>query len=88
MARNSLDPWVSSSDFPVVPAASVMSIASQSAQSMNVLQFSPPATNSSYTLKVRGPFLQCSPANASQSFSFDYYNQASLDYYLYITSSS
>ncbi|TVY32893.1 hypothetical protein LSUB1_G007637 [Lachnellula subtilissima] len=55
------------------PTELVLDIAAQSAVTMDVLRFSPPAPNSSYTLQVQGPYLKCDKANGSRQPIFDYY---------------
>lgn len=55
---------------------------------MVVLSLSPPAANASYTLKVRGPFLQCNPANSSQVPYFEDYKESLLEGPFLVTSSN
>lgn len=53
----------------------VSDIAAQSAVTMDVLRFSPTAPNSSYTLQVQGPYLQCKKARSTRQSALDYYAQ-------------
>ncbi|TVY17514.1 hypothetical protein LARI1_G004665 [Lachnellula arida] len=53
----------------------VSDIAAQSAVTMDVLRFSPTAPNSSYTLQVQGPYLQCKKASSTGQSALDYYTQ-------------
>lgn len=85
---NSVDPWVLDSDVPQEPSTRVMTITSQTAHSMVVLSLPPPAANASYTLKVRGPFLQCNPANSNQVPYFEDYKESLLEGSLFLTSSN
>ena len=85
---NSVDPWVLDSYLPREPSKRVTAIASQTAQNMVVLPLSPPAANASYTLKVRGPFLQCNPANSSQVPYFEDYKESLLEGPLFVTASN
>jgi hypothetical protein len=55
------------------PSTTVLDIATRTAESLNILQFDPPALNSSYSVEITGPFLQCQSPNASQVPVFEFY---------------
>lgn len=68
-----LPSWVDI-DIPRVPvSANVIDLITQTAEGTKVLDFEAPASNSSYSLGIQGPFLQCEPPNSSQIPIFDYY---------------
>lgn len=68
-----LPSWVNA-NIPGFPAsANVADLVTQSAEGRRVLDFEAPAPNSSYSMDIRGPFLQCEPPNSSQIPVFDYY---------------
>jgi hypothetical protein len=58
------------------PTALVLDLASQSAENLDVFQFSPPAPNCSYTLQVQRPYMQCETANSTLQPVFDYFINA------------
>ena len=58
------------------PSAEVLQIASRTAQSIEILPATPPATNSSYHQQFFGPSVRCSPANTTQQPFFDHYSTA------------
>lgn len=63
-------------DLWTTPTPLVLGMASQAAQSMDILPFAAPAPNSSYSLEVRGPYLQCGAPNSTQQPVLDYYQKA------------
>ena len=68
-----LPSWVDV-NIPGLPAAAnVADLVTQSAEQIRVLDFEAPAPNSSYSMEIRGPFLQCEPPNSSQIPVFEYY---------------
>lgn len=70
------DAWTSTVIPGHPPSAMVSDLVTQSAEQMQVLQFSPPSPNSSYTMDVRGPYLQCAAPNSSQIPIFNYYQKS------------
>ncbi len=58
------------------PSPAVEDLVTQNAEQINVLEFAPPAPNSSYSLDVRGPFLQCEAPNSTQIPVFNYYQRS------------
>lgn len=57
-----------------VPSPSVLSVGNRAAEGMDIIPLRPPAANASYTIPVRGPYVQFEPANSSQIPAFDYYS--------------
>jgi hypothetical protein len=55
------------------PQASVLTTAARAAEAKNILPFVPPAMNSSYSMPVRGPYIQCESANSTQLPFFNFY---------------
>ena len=58
------------------PSAEVLQLAARTAQSVEILPATPPATNASFHQQFFGPSVQCSPANATQQAFFDHYTFA------------
>jgi hypothetical protein len=48
----------------------------QTAESMEIVPITPPASNASYSFQFYGPALQCEPANSTQVPVFEYYTSA------------
>ncbi|KAG4433198.1 hypothetical protein IFR05_011306, partial [Cadophora sp. M221] len=55
------------------PTPLIIGLASQVAQSMDILPFFVLAPNSSFSMEVTGPYLQCGAPNSTQQAVFDYY---------------
>jgi hypothetical protein len=58
------------------PTPSMLKLASEVAQGMNVLELPHPGPNSTFDMQFKGPSLQCQNANASQQAAFRYFNSA------------
>lgn len=68
--------WIHISNMTPLPASRVLTLAMQTAESMQIVPISPPATNASYSLQLFGPALQCEQANSTQLPVFAYYSSA------------
>jgi len=71
-----LDAWTDTVIPGHPPSAQVSDLVTQSAEQMQILQFTPPAPNSSYSVDVRGPYLQCASPNSTQIPIFSYYQRS------------
>ncbi|KUJ09794.1 uncharacterized protein LY89DRAFT_597817 [Mollisia scopiformis] len=56
------------------PTSLVLTKTAQVAETMDLLPLDPPAINSSYMMPIRGPYIQCEPANSSELIFFNFYN--------------
>lgn len=65
--------WIQLNNLTPDPPSLVLSVAMQAAESMQIVPISSPAINSSYSLQVYGPALQCEEANDTQVPVFQYY---------------
>jgi hypothetical protein len=71
-----LDTWTDAVIPGHPPSATVADLVTQSAEQMQVLQFSPLAPNSTYAMDVREPYLQCASPNSTQIPIFNYYQRS------------
>ncbi len=60
--------------FPPAPIA--QKLVTESSQTSRVLDFIPPAPNSTYSFNVRGPYLQCESPNSTQAPVLEYYTNS------------
>jgi hypothetical protein len=68
--------WTSITNFfddAPFPTPLVLGLAMQTAESMEIVPITPPASNASYSFQFYGPALQCEPANSTQVLVFEYY---------------
>ena len=70
------DMWTSTVIPGYPPSAAVSDLVTQSAEQMKVLDFQAPAPNSSYSIDIRGPFLQCAAPNSTQIPTFNYFQRS------------
>jgi len=62
-----------------LPTTLVQRLATMCAEGMQICDFTPIYSNSSYSMEVQGPFWKCEKGNSSQAPIFDYYRQALWD---------
>jgi hypothetical protein len=60
-------------DMAPLPTPLVLGLAMQTAESMEIVPITPPASNASYSFPFYGPALECEPANSTQIPVFEYY---------------
>jgi hypothetical protein len=70
------NPWTDTASIGLSPSNQVISVVSRAAFGMTTLAVPAPALNSSYELTVRGPYLRCDEANATQIPVFEFYKDA------------
>lgn len=73
------NPWTSDISSDLSPSTLVTGVVTRTAEEMRIIDFVPPALNSSYELEVRGPFLQCEEANDTQLAVFKFYQNESFN---------
>jgi hypothetical protein len=71
-----LESWTDSVVPGHPPSPTVQDLVTQSTEQIKILEFDPPAPNSSYIMDVRGPFLQCEAPNSTQIPIFNYYQRS------------
>jgi hypothetical protein len=72
------NPWNDESSIGIFQSMEVISVATRAAEEMRILDTAAPASNSSYELSIRGPYMRCDEANATQIPVFENYKNAAV----------
>ncbi|KAE9364981.1 hypothetical protein N431DRAFT_488253 [Stipitochalara longipes BDJ] len=72
----SANSWNEATGLGISQSMEVIAIATRAAEDMTILDMAAPASNSSYELTIRGPYVLCDEANSSQIPVFEYYKTA------------